>query len=293
MKPNLVGAQSRRLVAYIEERIAVGCEHEIGARVVDTLIEGFAGCDRSHKDPEFAVTGEIERESNAAVVRAHGPGAEVAVLRMTRCERAAIEYDFFRRPGGILAAHYAWVLRPLDEAVLIDIAVIGCGDACILLRLARLQFCDEFIDQLLNRLKARIGVGILCIEIRYDSRVLGIAQPVVVIDAYTAKRSEPLRFDRRNRDGAYRRFNRVGRTESQAACERDCSRSREAKREKPSSGKPAHPRAASNRGRMRRLAGAVWAQAWVQLISSGLLDCWRSYDGTEPWLACARDSFPE
>ena len=77
-------------------------------------------------------------------------------------------------------------------------------------------------------------------DLRDDARVLAIAQPVVVIDAYAAKRFERLRNDRRNRDGPYLRFNRAGRTISQSACERDCSRSRKAKREKPSSGKPAH-----------------------------------------------------
>src|SRR6516162_1976247 len=272
MKPDLIGAQGRRLVTDIEECVAVGGEHEIGARGVDTLIDGFAGRDRAHEDAKFAATSEIDRESNAVVVRAHGPGAEVVVLRMTSCERASIEYDFFWCPGGILMAHDVRVLRPLGEAVLIDIAVVGCGDACILLRLARLQFCGKLVYQRLDGFKSRVGIGILCIEIRDDARVLAIAQPVVIIDTCTAKRFERLRNDRRNRDSAYCRFNRVGRTESQSACERHCSRSRKAKREKPSSGKPAHrnfdtPRAPA-RGRMRRLAGAVWAQEWCKLARS-------------------------
>src|SRR6516164_1082564 len=159
---------------------------------------------------------------------------------MSSRERAEIEYDFFLRPRGILMAHDAWVLRPLGEAVLVDIAVVGCRDACVLLRLTRLQFCGKLIDQRLDGLKSRVGIGILGIEIRDDARVLAIAQPVVVIDAYTAERFERLRYDRRYRDGAGRRFNRVGRTISQSACERDCSRSRKAKREKPSGRKPAH-----------------------------------------------------
>jgi len=159
----------------------------------------------------------------------------------------------------------------LGEAVLIDIAVVGCRDACILLRLTRLQFCGKLIDQRLDGLKLRVGIGVLRIEIRDDARVLAIAQPVVVIDAYAAKRFERLRNDRRNRDGAYRRLNRVGRTESESACQRNRSGSHEAKREKPSSGNPAHryPRAAANRGRMRRLAGTLWAQAWFALVCSG------------------------
>ena len=131
-------------------------------------------------------------------------------------------------------------IAPLGEAVLIDIAVVGCRDACILLRLTRIQFCGKLIDQRLDGLKLRVGIGVLRIEIRNDPRILAIAQPVVVIDAYTAERFERLRYDRRYRDGAGRRFNRVGRTISQSACERDCSSSRKAKREKPSSGKPAH-----------------------------------------------------
>src|SRR5215472_17547878 len=140
MKPNLVGAQCRRIVPNIEERIAVGGEHEIGARVVDTPIDGFAGRDRSHKDAILATTGEIDCESNTGVVRTHGPGAELVLLRMTSCVRADIEYDFFLRPTGIFMAHDAGVLRLLGEAVLIDIAVVGCGYACILLRLAGPQF---------------------------------------------------------------------------------------------------------------------------------------------------------
>src|SRR5690348_1397148 len=269
MKPDLVGAQGRRVVTDIEERIAVGGEHEIGARIVDTLIDGFAGRDRSHEDAIFAAASEIDRESNAGVVGAHGPGAELVLLRMNGRERADIEYDFFLRPRDILMAHDVWVLRPLGEAVLIDIAVIGCGDACILLRFARLQFCGKLVYQRLDRLKSRVGIGILRIEIRDDARVLAVAQPVVIIDAHTAECLERLRYDRRNRDGAYRPSNRVGRTEWQSARERNCSGSREAKREKPSSRKPAHenfePQAAASRGRMRRLAGAVWAQEWCEL----------------------------
>src|SRR6516164_847292 len=227
MKPDLAGAQCRRLIAYIEERIAVGGEHEVGARAVNTLIDGFAGRDRSHEDAKIAITSEINRESNAAVVRTHGPGAEVVVLRMTSRECADIEYDFFLRPDGILMAHDVRVLRPLGEAALIDIAVVGCGDAGILLRLARLQFCCELIDQRLDWLKSRVGIGILRIEIRDDPRVLAIAQPVIVIAAHTAECFERLRYDRCNRDSAYC-SNRVGRTEWQSACERNCSRSRKA-----------------------------------------------------------------
>src|SRR6516162_11126557 len=140
---------------------------------------------------------------------------------MNSRERADIEYDFLLRPRGILVAHDVWILRPLGEAVLIDIAVVGCGDACILLRLARLQFCCELVDQRLDGLKPRADVGVLRIEIREDSGILAIAQPVVVVDTYTAERFERLRYDRRNRDGAYRCSNRVGRTESQSACERN------------------------------------------------------------------------
>ena len=77
------------------ESIAVGGEHEIGARILDALVDGFAGLDRSHEDPKFTTTSEIDRESNAVVVRAHGPGAEVVVLRMTSCERASIEDNYF------------------------------------------------------------------------------------------------------------------------------------------------------------------------------------------------------
>ncbi len=145
MKPDLVGAQGRRVITDIEERVAVGGEHEIGARIVDTLIDDFAGRDRSHEDAIFAATSEIDRESNARVVGAHGPGAELVLLRMNSRERADIEYNFFLRPRGILMAHDVWILRPLGEAVLIDVAVVGCGDARILLRLTRLQFCGKLI----------------------------------------------------------------------------------------------------------------------------------------------------
>ena len=150
---------------------------------------------------KFTTTSEIDRESNAGVVGAHGPGAELVLLRMNGRERADIEYDFFLRPGGILMAHDVWVLRSSGEAALIDIAVVCCGDACILLRLTRLQFRGKLIYQRLDRLKSRVGVGILCIEIRDDARVLAVAQPVVIIDAHTAECFERLRHDRRNRGG--------------------------------------------------------------------------------------------
>src|SRR6516165_6664237 len=187
MKPDLVGAQGRRLVAYIEESIAVSGEHEIGARIVNTLIDGFTSRDRSHEDAKFAATSEIDGESNAGIVGAHGPRAELILLRMNSRERADIEYDFLLRPRDILMAHDVWVLRPLGVAVLIDIAIVGCGDACILLRLSRLHFCGKLINQRLDRLKSRVGIGILRIEIRDNVRVVAIAQPVVIIDAYTAE----------------------------------------------------------------------------------------------------------
>jgi len=116
MKPDLVGAQGRRLIAYIEKRIAVGGEHKIGARVVNTLIDGFAGRDRSHKDAIFAVAGEIDRKSNAGIVGAHGPGAELVLLRMDSRERADIEYDFLLRPRGIPTAHNALGTAPLGRS---------------------------------------------------------------------------------------------------------------------------------------------------------------------------------
>src|SRR4029077_7756011 len=133
------------------------------------------------------------------------------------------------------------------------IAVVCCGDACILWCLTRLQFRGKLIYQRLDRLKSRVGVGILRIEIRDDARVLAVAQPVVIIDAHTAECLERLRYDRRNRDGAYRRFNCVDRTEWQSACERNCG-SRKSECEMPSCERPPHenpppsiPSAAPNR----------------------------------------------
>jgi len=108
------------------------------------------------------------------------------------------------------------------------------------LRFARLQFCGKLIDQRLDWLKARVGIGILGIKISDNARVVAIAQPVVIIDAHTTECFECLRYDRRNRDAAHRWLNRVGRIESQPACQRNYSGSRETKCEKPSSGKPAH-----------------------------------------------------
>jgi hypothetical protein len=58
-----------------------------------------------------------------------------------------------------------------------------------------------------------VGIGILRVEIRDNARVVAIAQSVVIIDAHTAECIECLRYDRRNRDYAYRRRNRVGRIE--------------------------------------------------------------------------------
>jgi len=170
--------------------------------------------------------------------------------------------------------HDAWVLRPLGVAVLIDIAIVGCGDACILLRFARLHFCGKLINQRLDRLKSRVGIGILRIEIRDNMRVVAIAQPVVIIDAYTAECFECLWYDRRNRRAAPRSLDCVGQAEWQSVCERNPADSRETKRQAPSSEMPAHPypRAAANSGRMRRLTGAVWAQAWFKLAHSGGFD---------------------
>src|SRR6516164_3194576 len=277
MKPDLVGAQGRRLVAYIEESIAVSGKHEIGARVVNTLIDGFTSRDRSHKDAKFAATSEIDRESNSGIVGAHGPRAELILLRMSSRERADIEYDFLlRRPRGILMAHDAWVLCPLGEAVLINIAVIGCRDACILLRLACLQFCGKLIYQRFDWLKSRVGIAILRVEIRDDARVLAVAQPVVIIDTHTAECFDRPRHDRRNWRVTRRCLDRIGGAQWQAACKRNCARSRETEGKAPSSGKLTHennlpsvPSVHANIGPMRRLAGALWAQPRFELAHSG------------------------
>src|SRR4029077_18726887 len=107
-------------------------------------------------------------------------------------------------------------------------------------------------------------------------RVLAVTQPVVVVGPHTAKSAECLRHDRRDREGARRWFDRVGRTKSQPGCERNRSRSHETKREKPSSRKPRHKKSAtlgdSNSRRMWRLTGVVWAQAWFELAYPGGID---------------------
>src|SRR6266566_8647404 len=123
---------------------------------------------------------------------------------MTSSQLADIQYDFLLRPMLILAAHDEWILSALTEAALIEVPIVGGGHACILLRLTRLQFCGKLIYQRPYRLKSRVGIGILRIEIRDDARVPAVAQPIVIIDAHTAECCERLRYDRRNRDGAYR-----------------------------------------------------------------------------------------
>jgi hypothetical protein len=47
-----------------------------------------------------------------------------------------------------------------------DIAVVGCGDTCIFLRLARPQFYGNLIYQRLDWLKSRVGIGDQPISLR-------------------------------------------------------------------------------------------------------------------------------
>src|SRR5262249_61106414 len=117
---------------------------------------------------------------------------------MTSSQLADIQYDFLLRPMLILAAHDVWILSALTEAPLIDVPIVGGGHACILLRLTRLQFCGKLIYQWPYRLKSRVGIGILRVEIRDDSRVPAVAQPVVIIDANIAEWFDRLRHDRRH-----------------------------------------------------------------------------------------------
>src|SRR5262249_62240038 len=100
---------------------------------------------------------------------------------MTICEFADIEYDFLWRTKRILAANDVWILRALSEAALIEVAVGSGRDACILLHLARLQFCGKLVYQRLGRVKTRIGVGILGVKIRDDARALWVGRPGVII----------------------------------------------------------------------------------------------------------------
>src|SRR5690349_16921475 len=120
---------------------------------------------------------------------------------MTSSQLADIQYDFLLRSMLILAAHDVWILSSLTEAALIDIPIVGSRHACILLCLTRLQFCGKLLRQRPDPLKSRVGIAILRIEISDDSRVLAVAQPVVIIDAHTAECWEPLRHDRRDWGG--------------------------------------------------------------------------------------------
>src|SRR5262249_21036764 len=131
MPPGLVRTQGRRLVAHIEDRIAVGSEDDIRTGIIDTLIDGFAGRDGSDEEAEITTTREIDGERDARVVGAHAPRAELVLLRMASGERANIEHDFFLSPGGISSAHDVRILSALSEAAFIDIIVVCCGDAFI------------------------------------------------------------------------------------------------------------------------------------------------------------------
>src|SRR5262249_4072622 len=53
MPPDLIRTQGRRLVAHIENRIAVGSEDDIRTGITDTLIDGFASCDGSDEEAEI------------------------------------------------------------------------------------------------------------------------------------------------------------------------------------------------------------------------------------------------
>jgi hypothetical protein len=68
-------------------------------------------------------------------------------------------------PRCILAAHDERILRALREPALIEVAVVGSRNARILLRRAYFQFRGKLIHQRLDRLKSRVRVGVLCIEI--------------------------------------------------------------------------------------------------------------------------------
>jgi hypothetical protein len=76
--------------------------------------------------------------------------------------------------------------------------------------------------------------------------------------------------------GASCALDRVGGAQWQAACNRNCARGRETEGKAPSSGElthennlPSAPSVYANIGPMRRLAGAVWAQARFKLAHSG------------------------
>src|SRR5205823_8827261 len=101
---------------------------------------------------------------------------------MTSSQLADIQYDFILCAMLILATHDVWILRALTEAALIEVPIKGGGHACILVRLTRLQFCGKLLHQRTDRLKSRVGIGILRIEISGDSRVPAVAQPVVIVD---------------------------------------------------------------------------------------------------------------
>src|SRR6516225_2831781 len=140
---------------------------------------------------------------------------------MTSSQLADIQYDFLPRPRLIHAAYDEWILSALTEAALIEVPIVGGGHGCILLRLTRLQFCGKLIYQRPYRLKSRVGIGILRIEIRDDSRVPAAAQPVVIVDAYIAERCEPLRHDRRGRGSVCRHLHRFSLSKWQSAGERN------------------------------------------------------------------------
>jgi hypothetical protein len=156
------------------------------------------------------------------------------LLRVAGSKRTDIEHDFLFRPMCLIATHDARILRALGEATLIKVTVVGRGDACIVLRLTRLQFRRKRIYQRLDWFKARIGIGVLCLKISDDPRVFAVAQPVVIIDAHAAEFFESLWHNRRHRCSWRARHCRLRRTERQPARKRNSASGGETQRETPS-----------------------------------------------------------
>ena len=154
--------------------------------------------------------------------------------------------------GGVRIDNYDWLRDRKDSRV------VSYLDAENAYADARLEPIRPLVDELAAELKAR--------EAQEDSTV------PTAYNGYI--------YERRFSQGAQypyvvrRCLDRVGGAQSQAACNRNCARSRETEGKAPSSGKlthennlPSAPSVYANIGPMRRLAGALWGKTTLQTCS--------------------------
>ena len=184
----------RVVEARVEEEPAVAAELDAVPDVGDGGVEDRAGRDLADREVEALVARGVDRERDEPVVGAHGQRAHREELVVPGLD-VAVDDDLLARHGIRLGvgthsrvdergADVRGVLLPLDRAREVPPRAAHDGHRQVGLLDPRPDLLEQRRAQRREVLRARLGVGVLGLEVRDQRGVLEVAHPRVgVLDA--------------------------------------------------------------------------------------------------------------